>query len=81
MKEEKITATASDLPISYVPYLNDNVNAIYVSTAVAENCALCGKEFEVSTFSTQYEVICPRCKRAWKKFLEMYDDAPVGGEN
>lgn len=81
MKEEKITATASDLPISYVPYTNDNVDAVYVPTAVAVNCALCEKEFEVSTFSTRYEVICPRCKRAWKKFLAMYDDAPVVGEN
>lgn len=81
MSEEKIIVTASDLPISYVPYTNDNVDAVYVPTAIANDCALCGKEFEVSLFSTQYEVICPRCKRVWKKFLEMYDDAPVGGEN
>lgn len=81
MKEEKITVTASDLPISYVPYTNDNVDAVYVPTAIGANCALCDKEFTVSVFSTRYEVICPRCKRVWKKFLAMYDDAPVGGEN
>lgn len=81
MSEEKIIVKASDLPISYVPYTNDDVDATCVSTAVVANCALCEKEFGVSMFSTRYEVICPRCKRAWKKFLAMYDDTPVGGEN
>lgn len=74
MSEEKITVTASDLPTSYVPYTNDDMDAIYIPTSVAANCALCEKEFGVSMFSTKYDLICPRCKRVWKKFLEMYDD-------
>lgn len=73
MSEEKITVTASDLPTSYVPYTNDDVDAIYISSAVVTNCALCEEEVEVSMFSTTYGVICPRCKRVWKKVLEMYD--------
>lgn len=80
MSEEKITITASDLPTSYVPYTNDDVNAIYFHTSVGTKCALCEEEFPISVYSTCYEIICPRCKRAWKKFLEMYD-VPVGGEN
>lgn len=80
MSEEKITITASDLPTSYVPYTNDDVNAIYFPTSVAAKCALCEKDFPISVFSTSYEIICPRCKRAWKKFLEMYD-VLVWGEN
>lgn len=80
MSEEKITITASDLPTSYVPYTNDDVNAIYFPTSVGTKCALCEKDFPISAYSISYEIICPRCKRAWKKFLEMYD-VPVGGEN
>lgn len=74
MSEEKIIVTASDLPTSYVPYTNDDANAIYYPTDFVTTCALCEKEFGVSMFSTKYELICPRCKRVWKKFLEMYDD-------
>ena len=80
MSEEKITITTSDLPTSYVPYTNDDVNAIYFPTSVGTKCALCEKDFPSSAYFTSYEIICPRCKRAWKKFLEMYD-FPVGGEN
>ena len=74
MSEEKITVTASDLPTSYVPYTNDDVNAIYYPTRVATKCTLCDNDFPVSAFSTNFVTICPRCKRVWKKFLEMYDD-------
>lgn len=74
MSDEKITVTASDLPTSYVPYTNDDMDAIYISSTIATNCALCEEEIEVSMFSTTYGVICPRCKRVWKKFLKMYDD-------
>lgn len=81
MSEEKITITASDLPISYVPYTNDDANAIYYPTNIATKCALCEKDFSISNYFSDYERICPRCKRVWKKFLAMYDDAPVGGEN
>ena len=81
MSEENITVTESDLPTSDVPYTNDDMDAIYISSAMITNCALCEEEVEVSMFSTTYGVICPRCKRVWKKFLEMYDDGgnPRGG--
>lgn len=74
MSEEKITVTASDLPTSYVPYTNDDVNAIYYPTNVAVKCTLCDNDFPVSAFSTNFVTICPRCKRVWKKFLEMHDN-------
>lgn len=81
MSEEKITVTASDLPISYVPYTNDDTNAIYYPTDFVTTCALCEEGFSGNSYFGDYERICPRCKRAWKKFLAMYDDAHVGGEN
>lgn len=39
---------------------------------LARNCALCGKSFPVSVWST--ETICPACKELWAKIKEKYDD-------
>ena len=59
MSEKKITVTASDLPTSYVPYTNDDVNAIYFPTSVAAKCSLCDNDFPVSALSTNFVTICP----------------------
>lgn len=81
MSEEKIIAAASDLPISYVPYTNDGATAIYYPTSISTKCALCEERFSINSYFGDYARICPRCKKVWKNFLAIYDDAPVKGEN